>query len=72
MKWIDDREELYLEFNDNQKAKMLSTILQNDVEKIVGEAYNTSSDLNYYQMLGAPFWNFYEIAYKNANRQRGL
>ena len=58
MKWIDDREELYLEFNDNQKAKMLSTILQNDVEKIVGEAYNTSSDLNYYQMLGAPFWNF--------------
>ena len=22
------------------------------------EKYNTSSDLNYYQMLGAPFWNF--------------
>lgn len=59
MKWIDYREKLGIGFNDNQKFKMLSAILKNYVEKVIGEKYDEDSFLNYCQMVGEDYNEYY-------------
>lgn len=58
MKWVDYREKLGIGFDDSQKFKMLSTILKNYVENVVGENFDENSYLNYCQMVGENYWNF--------------
>lgn len=58
MKWVDYREKLGIGFDDSQKFKMLSTILKNYVENVVGESFDENSYLNYCQMVGEDYWNF--------------
>ncbi len=58
MKWVDYREKLGIGFNDNDKYKMLSNILQNYVDNCLGECYDEMSHLNYCQMIGEPYYNY--------------
>lgn len=58
MKWVDYREKLGIGFDDSQKFKMLSTILKNYVENVVGENFDEDSYLNYCQMVGEDYWDF--------------
>ena len=55
MKWIDYREKLGIGFNDETKFRMLSNMLQNYVETIVGDAYTESSHFAYCQMVGEQY-----------------
>lgn len=59
MKWVDYREKLGIGFNDEDKFRMLSNILQNFVENCVGEAYDEVSHFNYCQMVGEPYYDFH-------------
>ena len=58
MKWIDYREKLGIGFNDSEKFKMLSNILQNYVERVVGNSYTCDSYLNYCQMVGETYYSY--------------
>lgn len=58
MKWVDYRKKLGIGFDDSQKFKMLSAILKNYVENVIGDNYNKNSYLNYCQMVGEDYWNF--------------
>ena len=60
MKWVDYREKLGIGFDDSQKFKMLSTILKNYVENVVGDNFDENSYLNYCQMIGEDYWNFHQ------------
>ena len=40
MKWLDYREKLGIGFNDEAKFKMLSTIVQNYAENVIGDSYD--------------------------------
>ena len=58
MKWIDYREKLGIGFNDSEKFKMLSNILQNYVERVIGGSYTRDSYLNYCQMVGEHYYDY--------------
>ncbi len=57
MKWVDYRAKLGIGFDDEAKFKMLSNILQNYVENVIGDSYDENSYLNYCQMVGEQYWN---------------
>ena len=59
MKWVDYRGKLGIGFDDEAKFEMLSNILKNFVDNIVCESYDEISYLNYCQMVGEPFYDFY-------------
>ncbi len=58
MKWVDYREKLGIGFNDNQKFKMLSSMLKNYVENVIEEYYDENSYLDYCQMVGEDYYSF--------------
>lgn len=55
MRWIDYREKLGIGFNDENKFKMLSMVLQNFVNQILEDKYSEMSYLLYCQMVGEKF-----------------
>ena len=59
MKWVDYREKLGIGFNDKQKFKMLSAMLKNYVENVIEENYDEDSFLNYCQMVGEDYHEYY-------------
>lgn len=58
MKWVDYREKLGIEFDDNQKFKMLSAMLKSSVENVIEENYDGDSFLNYCQMVGEDYHEY--------------
>lgn len=59
MKWIDYREKLGIGFDDGAKFEMLSNVLKNFVDNVVCESYDENSHLNYCQMVGETYSNYY-------------
>ena len=59
MKWIDYRKKLGIGFDDDGKFRMLSNNLQNYVENCLGECYDEVSHLNYCQMVGETYHDYY-------------
>ena len=57
MKWVDYREKLGICFDDDEKFRMLSNMLQNYVENRLGEGYDEVSHLNYCQMVGEAYYD---------------
>lgn len=57
MKWVDYREKLGIGFDDDEKFRMLSNMLQNYVENRLGEGYDEVSHLNYCQMVGEAYYD---------------
>ena len=51
MKWVDYREQLGIGFDDDEKSRMLSTVIQNYVQQVLEDSYSENSYLNYCQMI---------------------
>lgn len=58
MNWVDYREKLGIGFDDDTKFKMLSNVLRNYIDNVVGDAYDENSHLNYCQMVGEPYYDY--------------
>lgn len=58
MKWIDYREQLGIGFDDEQKFKMLSNMMQNFINNRVGNSYDRSSYYEYCKMIGEEYYNY--------------
>lgn len=58
MKWIDYREKLGIGFNDEQKFKMLSNMMQNFINNVVGNSYCESAYFEYCMMTGEAYHDY--------------
>lgn len=58
MKWVDYREKLGIGFNDEQKFKMLSNMMQNFVDNVVGNEYSESAYFDYCMMTGETYLDY--------------
>lgn len=58
MKWIDYREKLGIGFNDEQKVKMLSNMIRNFIENIVGDSYGENAYFAYCMMTGEMYFDY--------------
>lgn len=58
MKWIDYREKLGIGFNDEMKFKMLTNMIQNFINNIVGDAYSERAYFNYCMMIGESYYDY--------------
>lgn len=58
MKWVDYREKLGIGFNDEQKFKMLSNMMQNFIYD-VGNSYSKSAFFEYCMMTGKTYTDYY-------------
>lgn len=58
MKWIDYREKLGIGFNDEQKFKMFSNMMQNFIYNVVGDNYSESAYFDYCMMTGKTYLDY--------------
>jgi len=58
MKWVDYREKLGLGFNNVQKFKMLSNMMQNFIYNVVRDSYSENAYFEYCMMTGETYYDY--------------
>ena len=71
MRWVDYREKLGIGFNDSQKFRMLSSMLQNFIRNVVADHYDERSYFNYCQTVGE-IYKDYNYPYQHLQDSLGV